>query len=420
MTSLFADRTTPTIAQLRAALVARDLSPVELVTEALARIEHDEPTIAAWVQVDAEAALARARTIDVDVHPLGGIPFGVKDIIDVRGLPTRCGTTWLAARPAAIDAWCVTAVRAAGAIPLGKLHTTAFAFVDPAPTRNPWNPARSPGGSSAGSGAAVGARQIPFAFGTQTGGSVLRPAAYCGAVGFKPTFGTIATAGVAPLAPSIDHVGIICQSAEDATLLFSVFDPSAAAAEVPRAPRVFAPVDVVANAAHGDVLTLVEEAIEDLAEAGAVVTRGALPFAIDEIASCWDTITAYEAYAGLAALVAGEPIGPMLADLIARGSATTPEHYDAAQRRRRALRDVMDAAFAAYDVIALPTAGPVPAPHTTGSAEYLQPWSLFGYPAVTLRAGLTPEGMPAGVQLVGKRGADAALLAVARWAEAGG
>lgn len=418
--ALLEERAQPSIASMRAALRAREISPVELVTEALARVARDEPALAAWAHIDAEGALAQARSVDVDAAPLAGVPFGVKDIIDVRGLPTRCGTSWMPPHPARLDAWCVAAMRAAGAIPLGKLHTTAFAYIDPAPTRNPWNTDRSPGGSSAGAGAAVGARQIGFAYGTQTGGSTLRPAAYCGVVGFKPTFGRIPTSGVAPMSPSLDHVGVICADATDATLLFSVFDPGVAAAPMPAAPRIFAPTAFHDDLAGGDVLALVDGVLQRLAAAGGSVARGALPFASDEIAACWDTITAYEAHAALAAFVGDHPIGPFLTDLLARGAATSTATYREAQLRRNALRAAMEDAFAAYDLIVLPTAGPVPDPSTTGSAAFLQPWSMFGYPAISLPAGRTPDGMPAGVQLVGKRGSDGTLLALARWAEAAG
>jgi Asp-tRNA(Asn)/Glu-tRNA(Gln) amidotransferase A subunit family amidase len=412
------DIVSSSVGRIRAALVARELSPVELVREALARIERDEPKLHAWVQVDAEAALAAARVVDVDAAPLAGIPFGAKDVFDIRGFPTRYGTTWMADEPAArFDAWCVAAMRAAGAIPLGKLQTTAFAFSDPAPTRNPWNAERTPGGSSAGSGAAVGARQIPFAFGTQTGGSTLRPAAYCGAVGFKPTFGAIPTAGMSMLAPTFDHVGIICRDVASATALFGVFDPLVANGSAPPAPRILVAAGFHDEIARPAVLSVLDGAIARLANGGARIARAPLPAELDAAHGCWRSILAYEAQANLAAAVGHRPIGPLLRALLEE--RTDAPSYREAQLLRLRLRPAVEAIFERYDVIALPAAGPVPDLTTTGTEQqaFLRPWTFFGTPSIALPAGFAPDGMPVGLQLVAKRGDDARLLAIARWAE---
>ncbi len=184
----------------------RTLSPIDAVQQALDRIDAVESQIHAWVEIDREGALRQARDLadrDVSSLPLAGIPVGIKDIVDVAGLPTRLGAPAFAHYTPDIDATVVARLRAAGAVILGKTHTTEFAYLDPAPTCNPWNRTHTPGGSSSGSAASVGARTIPLAIGSQTVGSVLRPAAYCGCVGLKPTYGLISYAGTANLAAEL-------------------------------------------------------------------------------------------------------------------------------------------------------------------------------------------------------------------------
>src|SRR5919197_2942484 len=204
------------------------LSPVALVEACLERIRALDGAVQAWVHVDEPGALAVARERAREAEraavrgPLHGIPLGVKDIFDVAGLPTAAGAPPFAHRRPGEDAASVALLRAAGAIVLGKTHTTQFAYRDPAPTRNPWNLAHTPGGSSAGSAAAVAARMVPLALGSQTVGSVLRPAAYCGVVGLKPTHGLVSADGVIPLAWSLDHVGVFARTVHDCALGLSL------------------------------------------------------------------------------------------------------------------------------------------------------------------------------------------------------
>ena len=203
----------PTALEIAAAVRSRSLSPVEAVEQALARIDAVEPQIHAWVEIDREGALQQAKALadaaNLQHLPARRRPVGIKDIVDVAHLPTRLGAPAFAHYTPDEDATAVARLRAAGAIILGKTHTTEFAYLDPAPTCNPWNRKHTPGGSSSGSAAAVGARTIPFAIGSQTVGSVLRPAAYCGAVGLKPTYGLIPYTGTAALAASFDHLGVL-------------------------------------------------------------------------------------------------------------------------------------------------------------------------------------------------------------------
>jgi len=200
------------------------LSPSNLVAACLKRIDATEPTVAAWVRLDRDAAARVAVQRDIEARegrfmgPLHGVPIALKDIFDVAGVPTTSGAPDWAARTPTVDATSVARLRAAGAVPMGKLTTTPFAFLDPCATRNPWNPEHTPGGSSSGPAAAVAARMVPLALGSQTVGSVLRPAAYCGVVGFKPTHGRISAAGVLTLAESFDHVGFFARRVEDCAL----------------------------------------------------------------------------------------------------------------------------------------------------------------------------------------------------------
>src|SRR3989441_505848 len=227
------------VAEARERIGRGTLSPVALVEACLERIGALDATVQAWVHVDAKGALAAARLAEHAAvrGPLHGIPVAVKDIFDVAGLPTTAGAPPFAHRRPDEDAASVALLRAAGAIVLGKTHTTQFAYRDPAPTRNPWSLAHTPGGSSSGSAAAVAARMVPLALGSQTVGSVLRPAAYCGVVGFKPTHGLVPTAGVIPLAWSLDHVGVFTREVADAAAAFAVLARRSVAAQPCGPPR---------------------------------------------------------------------------------------------------------------------------------------------------------------------------------------
>ncbi len=403
------------LAVMQRALRAREISAAELVDAVLRRIERDEPKLSAWVEIAGDAAIAAARTADVEL-PLGGIPFGVKDVIDVRGLPTRFGAD-LASPPAIFDAWCVAAARRAGAIPIGKVQTTAFAYADPAPTRNPWNVERTPGGSSAGSGAVVGARQVPFAFGTQTGGSTLRPAAFNGVVGFKPTFGVIPTAGVGMLSPAFDTIGIISRDAGDATAVFGVYDARALQAAAPRRPRLTSLLSYREDLCGPHVIAAIGAALERIRTGGAEVQPAAMPGLVDEVERLWRTVAAYEAHAAIAEAVASSKAGPAIRRLVDEGAKVNVAAYREALALRELLRAELDELLASCDAVVLPAAGQVPERSTAGNAHFLRPWSTCGFPSISIPVGFDPDGMPMGMQIVARRGADGELLALARWAE---
>jgi aspartyl-tRNA(Asn)/glutamyl-tRNA(Gln) amidotransferase subunit A len=266
-----------------ATLIAEgELSPVDLVEACLARIAARDDEIHAWVHLDEEGSRAVARERHAEARagrrrgPLHGVPVAIKDIFHVAGMTTTCGAAPAFHTVAAEDAAAVARLRAAGAIVLGKAHTTEFAYFEPGPTRNPWNPAHTPGGSSSGSAAAVAALMAPLALGTQTVGSVLRPAAYCGVVGFKGTHGAISTEGVIPLAWSFDHVGIFARAVADVVLAAGPLTGRALAAPATRPPRL-ALVPELLERATPETAAEVRAAAARLARAGATVEEVKLP-----------------------------------------------------------------------------------------------------------------------------------------------
>jgi Asp-tRNA(Asn)/Glu-tRNA(Gln) amidotransferase A subunit family amidase len=401
------------------------LSPVDLVDACLARIERHEKTVRAWVHVDETGARAAAREAAARAGraagPLHGVPVGVKDIIDVAGMPTTGGARpWATRRPAA-DAACVARLRAAGAIVLGKTATTEFAYRDPAPTRNPWNPGHTPGGSSAGSGAGVAARMVPLALGTQTVGSVLRPAAYCGVVGVKGTHGLVPVDGVIPLAWSFDHVGVLARSVEDAALGLGVIAGRDYAAAPPRAPRLGVARALIARCEPGLAAHL-EEVVRAFGRAGAPATDVAMPASLAGLAAAGAAVIEAEAAAYHEPDFAthGAEYGPHIAAAVRAGLGMPAPAYVRANRARLAFREDVLPALGACDALLAPTA-PAPAPAglaSTGDGSLCAPWSWAGVPAITLPSGLAPDGLPYAVQLVAAPGAEAGLLAAARWCEA--
>ena len=386
------------------------LSPHPLArsaSEALARIRHDDADLQAWVFVDGEAG-----GIVPAPGPLDGMPFGVKDVIDVAGLPTHFGLH-RGKESADVDAWCVAALRAAGGVPIGKTHTTALAFKDPAPTRNPHDQARTPGGSSAGSAAAVAAGHVPLALGTQTIGSILRPASFCGIVGYKPTYGMVPMQGVSPLAPSVDHAGVLAADVEVAVRFAQVFSPGLVAA--PMMPKIGFAAAQFAQRFDPEVLMMLERSVAVLRALGARVEQIALPACVDESVEALQTLLAFEAHAVLAPLALRgrlpEGIGKALDD----GAAIARSEYDAAQAFRVRSRAEISRAIAPYDIVITGAANPAPGRESTGDAAPLGPWTFWGMPSLALPVTRAGNGMPIGMQVVAAAGADETLLGAARW-----
>jgi Asp-tRNA(Asn)/Glu-tRNA(Gln) amidotransferase A subunit family amidase len=314
----------------------------------------------------------------------------------------------------------VARLRAAGAIVLGKTVTTEFAYRDPAPTRNPWNHEHTPGGSSAGSAAAVASRMVPLALGSQTVGSILRPAAYCGVVGFKGTHGLVPVAGVIPLAWSLDHVGVLTRSVGDAAWAMSVLagrdlEPAAVAA-----PRLALAPELLSRASR-EVAAQVEAAADAFARAGATVSKVELPASFGDLAAAGLTVLEVEAAAYHEPWFAkhANQYGMEMRRLIEAGLGVPATAYVTANRARLAFRDDVTPLLAAHDALLSPTA-PAPAPAglgSTGDGSLCSPWSNAGVPAITLPSGIAASGLPHAIQLVQAGGASTRLLGVAAWCE---
>jgi len=414
------------VREAAAAIRAGALSPVELVDACLARIRALDGGRKAWAHVDERGARATAREREAEARegrlrgPLHGVPVGVKDIFDVAGLPTTGGARPFAHTRPSVDATAVTRLRAAGAIVLGKTVTTEFAYRDPAPTRNPWNPAHTPGGSSAGSAAALGARMAPLALGSQTVGSVLRPAAYCGVVGFKGTHGLVPVAGVIPLAWSLDHVGVLARSVADVALAMSVLSGKDLEPTVVGAPRLALAPELLGRASR-EVAAHVEAVADACARAGATVSKVELPATFRGLHAAGLTVLEAEAAAYHAPSFAkhADDYGSEMRSLIEAGLGHPAAAYIQANRARLAFREDVMPLLMAHDALLCPTA-PAPAPAglgSTGDGSLCAPWSNAGVPAISLPSGIAPSGLPHAIQLVQAAGASARLLGVAAWCE---
>ena len=409
-----------------AAIRAGTVSPVELVDACLARIRALDGDLRAWSHVDGSGALATARERLAEARagklrgPLHGVPVGVKDIFDVAGMPTTGGAKPFAHTRPGADAAAVARLRAAGAIILGKTVTTEFAYRDPAPTRNPWNHGHTPGGSSAGSAVAVAARMAPLALGSQTVGSVLRPAAYCGVVGFKGTHGLVPVAGVIPLAWSLDHVGVLTGSVGDAALAMSVlsgqnFDPLPVST-----PRLALAPELLSRASR-EVAAHVEAAADAFLRAGATVSKVELPASFRGTHAAGLTVLEVEAAAYHAPWFGkyADDYGPEMRSLVEAGLRHSATSYVGANRARLAFREDVMPLLAAHDALLCPTA-PAPAPSglgSTGDGSLCAPWSNAGVPAISLPSGIAASGLPHAIQLVQAASESARLLGVAAWCE---
>jgi Asp-tRNA(Asn)/Glu-tRNA(Gln) amidotransferase A subunit family amidase len=396
-----------------------------VVRACLDRIEAREDTIHAWASLDTELALRQARELDRASArgPLHGVPIGVKDIIDTADLPTEMGSPIYRGHRPRSDAACVALTRAAGAVILGKAVTCEFAGMTPGPTANPHAIAHTPGGSSSGSGAAVADLMVPAAFGTQTGGSVLRPAAYCGVFGFKPTFGAFSRRGVYPAAESLDTIGLLARSIDDIELLSEVLQlrkPSAPLA-LDRAPRVGLCRTPLWNTAQPETVVAVEDAAARLGKAGAKVREVTLPAEFAGLRNAArETINNYERAAAMAYEWNNhrEAISERLRKRIAIGRAMPHADYVAAVRLGEDCRARLAAVFEEFDVLLAPCAnGEAPRGHgDTGDPGFQAIWTILHTPALALPTHRGPNGLPVAVQLVAARHADRTLFACARWA----
>ncbi len=407
-------------------IAERRLSAEALVRAYLDHIAERENVVGAWQYLDPAKALAEARRRDDEAvrGPLHGLPVAVKDLIDTHDMPTAYGSPIYHGHRPAADAACVALARAAGAIVLGKTVTTEFAAFTPGKTANPRNPAHTPGGSSSGSAAAVADGMAPLAFGTQTAGSVIRPASFCGVVGYKPSFGLINRAGIKPLADSLDTVGVYARTVEDAAFFVGALceRPAlrrlAAPAATPRFGLYRTPMWDEAEAAAAAALDTARAALE---QAGAAV--GELPIAPehDGLTEAQDTIMGYETCRALAdeRLRHSAELSPRLAQMLDAGLAVGADAYDAARALSAASRAGLEQFFGPCDAILTPAA-PGEAPPGlgyTGNPVFNRMWTLLGVPCVAVTAYWGETRLPTSVQLIGRVGDDARLLACAAFLE---
>ena len=416
---------------LTASEAARRIGAGELTSEALVwscleRVQEREPDVQAWEFLDPELALrqAQARDDEAPRGPLHGVPVAVKDIFDTHDMPTGMGSPIYEGRhrPAA-DASVVATVRAAGAVILGKTVTTEFAAMTPGKTTNPHDPERTPGGSSSGSAAAVADRMAPVAFGTQTAGSVIRPAAFCGAVGFKPTFGAYNRAGIKFQAESLDTIGLIARSVDDIALFDAVLTgqtpPTATPADAP-APRIGLCRTHLWPEASPDSVEAVEDAAARLAAAGAQVAQVELPDDFAALTEAHWQVLAFEAARALAFEweARRDELSGRLQETIALGLSVPFEDYRAAQSLAADCRARLNDLFGDCDVLlTMSAAGEAPEGlQTTGDLRFQSLWSFLHVPCMTLPTHRGRNRLPVGTQFVGRHGADRALFAACRWA----
>ncbi|MFN8997387.1 MAG: amidase [Betaproteobacteria bacterium] len=431
-----------------AQLAAGTVTSEALVTACAERIHALEPRVMAWQAFDRAGVLEAARAADHDLAAsrgaaaadpaaalpwaergfLYGVPVGVKDIIDVAGYPTGMGSERYASHQPAGSAELVQRMAASGALVMGKTVTTEFAFMQPSRTTNPWNPAHSPGGSSSGSAAAVACGMVPAAIGTQTNGSVIRPAAFCGVVGFKPDRDLISTAGVLAFSPTFDQPGVFARSVADAGLLASWLTRRTGVLGHQIIPARTAPRLAAVRTALWDRVQTAQAQrfaadVELLRAAGAAVDEVELPRAFDDVWKVHRLIMLREA-AQLARpmrTLHRDALSDTLNRALDEGEAISDSAYGDAMKARQALLSAferfLDRGYGA--VITVPAAGE--APHgldSTGDPAFCTPWTLLCTPAITLPTGLGPKGLPLGLQVVGRRGESNYLLAAAAWCEA--
>ena len=440
----------PTIAKAAEQIRAGEISPLDLVEFCLLRIEQYDDCIQAWVLVDADGAREEAKRQakmlgdGLDPGPLTGIPIGIKDIIDVSGWPTKAGSPLRADHLATKDAPLVRQLRDAGAIILGKTVTTQFASFDPPPTRNPWNVNHTPGGSSSGSAAAVALEMCMAAIGSQTGGSIIRPASYCGVAGLKPTFGHVSLDGVVPLSEHLDHAGPIARHVSDLLSVYAairsftagwqagdVIDSFGIQTSQPCGfenlgseplPRRFHVIETYfMEQATADVVSTTRLALTKIQDAWSAERAIELPASFADVHAQHYRIMAYGAAEYHQRDYEANPTAyaPNISKLIQAGFNTSREQYLAALDHQRQFQADVEAMLSDGSIAVMPsTSTTAPASlDTTGDPMFNSPWSHAGVPSITIPCGISGDGMPCGLQLVGQRNSEARLLQAAAWCE---
>jgi len=404
-------------------IAQRELTVESLVSACLERIETREPCVGAWAHIDPDTVLANAREIDQGAiqGPLCGLPIGVKDLIDTVQYPTSYGSAIYTTHQPAWDASCVSEARAAGALVLGKTVTTEFATYHPGKTANPHNQTCTPGGSSSGSAAAVADDMVPLALGTQTAGSVIRPAAYCGVVGLKPTYGRICRAGVKSLSESLDTLGVFARDVKDAALLAGCL---AGQDWMPKdnasPPRIGVCRTSKWDQAENSAQQVFESAIRQFSRRGAILEDKPLPIAFDALYLMQAEIMAFEAARALhyERRVFSKHLSTQLSEMLSYGSNLPPEQYDANRGAVLQARNQLDSVFGDCDVlITLSTTGEAPTSlASTGDPLFNRVWTVLGTPCLHLPLTRGPRGLPLGIQIIGRLGDERRMLTAAQWA----
>ena len=429
-------------AQAASAISGGRLTAAGLMESLLARSAALEPSLRVWVTLDEDMAMAAARRADDEMRrngpagPLHGVPVGVKDIYYTSDMKTTNGSPMFADFQPDFDSTAVALLRRAGAIVMGKTVTTEFACADPSPTRNPWNAGHTPGGSSSGSAAGVAAGIFPASLGSQTAGSVVRPASYNGVVGMKPTFGLVSRHGVTPVSWSLDTMGFFCRTVEDAALLLSCLaehDPNDGAsvpvpervpvgplADQPAQPRIGTMRRFFYEKAEPEARDATDEAVGKLSAAGAEVEEVPVDADYDELLAAHRVVMAVEAAAVHEQRFAmrADEYGPRVRGLIESGMLVPAVTYVQAQRIREKFRDAMLGAVSGFDAVIGPTTPSAPGDvSTTGNPVFQVPWTSCGFPAITLPCALSESGLPLGVQLAAGPLEETRLFSAAAWCE---
>jgi Asp-tRNA(Asn)/Glu-tRNA(Gln) amidotransferase A subunit family amidase len=402
-----------------------ELLPAAVVGACADAIAAREAEIGAFAALDFATAERQAKSAGERLAglPLRGLPIGVKDIIDTADFPTSYGSPIYAGHRPTSDAPLVSMIRRAGGIVIGKTVTTPFAYLDPGKTRNPRNPAHTPGGSSSGSAAAVAAGMVPIALGTQTGGSIIRPAAFCGVAGFKPSFRLLPTAGIKCFSWSLDTAGVFAAGVADAAFATAAITGRDLRVDhvAPAPPRIALVRTHAWAEASDDMRSAVEGAARAAEAQGARVSELVLPALFEEAGSAFVAIQGYEAWRAYAFEYDHhrDQLPPRLTEMLEKAAAITPEDYDAARRVAKRARRVLAELMAEVDVLLTPSS-PNAAPKGLGflgTPSFNRLWTLMGTPCINVPGLVDGDAMPLGIQIVGRFARDRSMLAAALFVE---
>ena len=411
----------PSITDIPRLLAAGETTPRELLETSLKAIREREADVQAWAHLadDRARVLTEKLRDSVAKSDLHGVPFAVKDIYDSADMPTEWGTSVQKGRVPTSDCALVAKLMELGAVLVGKTHTTAFAYYDAAPTRNPHNFAHTPGGSSSGSAAAVACGMVPLALGSQTQGSVLRPASFCGVVGFKPSFGKLPLAGVMPFAPTLDHAGLFTSTVADLQVVWQALGYASEAEPCDTITTIeWPPPSSPAAEVEAAMLACLESSLARLAQSGFRIQHVPRPPFFDDLPKALRTVMYFEGARAHGAMFEehGADVGDKLATLLVEGLRISEENYQVAIASIGDARAAFAAWSADHAIIATPAAmGPAPRGlDSTGDPRSNAPFTALGVPAISIPMGSSPDGLPLGLQLVAASGADSHLLATAR------